>query len=78
MKKRESERERKLGFPIVERASSVIVSESWGTPGSASPSAKGAKRKEKALGGIREQAGRIRSQFQGAGRGHPFKRAPGR
>lgn len=34
------ERERKLGFPIVERASSVIVSESRGTPGSASPSAK--------------------------------------
>ena len=39
-KNMKKERERKLGFPIVERASSVIVSESRGTPGSASPSAK--------------------------------------
>lgn len=56
-------RERKLGFPIAERANSVIVSESWGISGSASPSAKGAKRIAKPLGGIGEQAGGSRSQF---------------
>ena len=45
------------------------MSESWGISGSASPSAKGAKRIEKPLGRIREQAGKSRSQFPGAGRG---------
>ena len=67
-----------MGFPIAERAGSVIVSESWGRSGSASPSAKGAKRIEKPLGRIREQAGKSRSQFPGAGRGHRFNRAPER
>ena len=59
----ERDRERELDLSIGERASSVVVSEPRGTSGSASPSAKGAKRIEKTLSGIRELAGRRGSQF---------------
>lgn len=56
-------RKRKRNLSVVERASSVLMSEPWGISGSAPPSVKGVKRIDKPLSRIRELAGRRGSNF---------------